>query len=156
MVAKARELNRDLSNCNFVVNASADLRTFPDETFDFIYSARVLQHLPTQKAIEQYISEFARVLKSEGLLVFQVPGRMPLRWRLQPRRRVYSLLRRLGVSKEFLYQKLGVFPIKMTHFPQSGVEGLLGRLGIRLLKIEADLDTSPGMPGAKYYAAKGT
>jgi SAM-dependent methyltransferase len=155
MVSKARELNRHLGNCEFVVNASADLKVFPDETFDFIYSARVLQHLPTQQAIEQYISEFARVLKSEGLLVFQVPGRMSLRWRVQPRRRVYSLLRRLGVGKEFLYHKLGVYPMKMTHFPQSAVEGLLGRLGMRLLKIETDLDTSPGMPGAKYYAAKG-
>ena len=155
MVTKARELNGDLNNCNFVVSDSADLRTFPDETFDFIYSARVLQHLPSQKAIEQYISEFARVLKSGGLLVFQVPGSMSLRWRLQPRRRVYSLLRRLGVGKEFLYHKLGVFPMKMTPFPRRAVESLLSRLGIRLLKVEPDLDTSPGMPGAKYYAVKG-
>jgi SAM-dependent methyltransferase len=154
MVTKARELNWELSNCEFAVNTSADLKAFPDEMFDFIYTARVLQHLPNQKAIEQYISEFARVLKSGGLLVFQVPGRMSLRWRLQPRRRVYSLLRRFGVGKEFLYHKLGVYPMKMTHFPQSGVMGLLDGLGIRLLKIETDVVTSPGMPGAKYYAAK--
>ena len=154
MVTKARELNGDLSNCEFAVNARADLKAFPDEMFDFIYSARVLQHLPSQKAIEQYISEFSRVLKNGGLLVFQVPGRMSLRWRLQPRRRAYSLLRRLGVGKEFLYHKLGFFPMKMTHLPQLAVESLLSGLRIRLLKVESDLDTSPGMPGAKYYAVK--
>ena len=154
MVTKARELNGQIGNCSFVVNNSADLRVFPNETFDLIYSARVLQHLPSQKVIEQYVSEFARVLKSGGLLVFQIPTSISLRWRLQPRRRVYSLLRGLGVGKEFLYHKLGVFPMKMTHFPQHGIENLLGRLGIRLVKVERDLDSSPGMPGAKYYAVK--
>ena len=122
MVTKARELNGQIGNCSFVVNNSADLRVFPNETFDLIYSARVLQHLPSQKVIEQYVSEFARVLKSGGLLVFQIPTSISLRWRLQPRRRVYSLLRGLGVGKEFLYHKLGVFPMKMTHFPQHGIE----------------------------------
>jgi ubiquinone/menaquinone biosynthesis C-methylase UbiE len=154
MVTKARELNGQIGNCSFVVNNSTDLRAFPNESFDFIYSARVLQHLPSQKVIEQYVSEFARVLKGGGLLVFQVPSRMSLRWRVQPRRRIYSLLRRLGVGKEFLYHKLGVFPMKMTHFPQHAVESVLNGLGIRLLKIEEDLETSPGMPGAKYYVAK--
>jgi ubiquinone/menaquinone biosynthesis C-methylase UbiE len=154
MIIKARELNQDLSNCTFIVNNSADLSIFPSETVDFIYTARVLQHLPNQALIERYVSEFARVLKPGGLMVFQIPSHMSLRWRIQPRRRVYSFLRRVGVGEQFLYHKLGVFPMKMTHFPQHAVEALLSRLHIHLLKIELDLDSSPGMPGAKYYGTK--
>lgn len=154
MIVKARELNHHLGNCEFIVNSEMDLKLFPEAAFDFVYTARVLQHLPTQKAIAQYIAEFARVLNNGGLLVFQVPSHMSLRWRVQPRRRVYSLLRRVGVGKEFLYHKLGVFPMKMTYLPRNAVEALLRNLGLHLLKIEPDLETSPGMPGAKYYAAK--
>jgi ubiquinone/menaquinone biosynthesis C-methylase UbiE len=72
MINKAKELNNDRSNqLDFVVNASAVL-PFDNNSFSFIYSTIVLQHIPYPQQVG-YIVEFCRVLKPGGLLVFQIP-----------------------------------------------------------------------------------
>jgi len=58
-------------NCEFVLNERTDLELFPSESFDFIYSSIVLQHIPHPFAIG-YIAEFCRLLVPNGLLVFQI------------------------------------------------------------------------------------
>lgn len=47
----------------FVVGNGSDLSVFPDNTFDYIYTFHVLQHLPRIIA-QKYIEEMHRVLKS--------------------------------------------------------------------------------------------
>jgi SAM-dependent methyltransferase len=69
------ELARDLdppANCHFMVNERSDLRQFADQSFDFIYSLIVLQHLEPQYSLG-YLREFLRVLAPSGVLVFQLP-----------------------------------------------------------------------------------
>jgi SAM-dependent methyltransferase len=72
MIAKAKELNRHGQRCVYHLNEAPHLRLFEDDTFDFIYSALVLQHVPRSLALA-YIVEFIRILKPGGLAVFQVP-----------------------------------------------------------------------------------
>jgi ubiquinone/menaquinone biosynthesis C-methylase UbiE len=79
MIRKARELNGDIANCQFVLNASAQLEQFQGNQFDLIYTNIVLQHVPTKAAILRYVGEFVRILKPKGLLVMQIPSAMPLR-----------------------------------------------------------------------------
>lgn len=66
MLKIAKERRPD---CNFKLS---DGRTIPyaDETFDSVYSYLVFQHLPLD-AVESYIKEAHRVLKKNGLFVFQ-------------------------------------------------------------------------------------
>ena len=73
MLAEAARYNRFGSACIYVLNDSPDLRCFENDTFDFIYSHLVLQHIPPD-ASKRYISEFVRVLKPGGLLIFQAPS----------------------------------------------------------------------------------
>ena len=73
MIARARTLDRD-QRCRFVLNEHADLSLFPDNTFDFIYSNIVLQHMQPQYSTA-YIREFCRVLKSGGIAIFQLPSK---------------------------------------------------------------------------------
>jgi ubiquinone/menaquinone biosynthesis C-methylase UbiE len=73
MVYQAAEYNRFGSACIYVVNDSPDLRRFQDNVFDFIYSNIVLQHMPPD-ASRAYIAEFVRLVKPEGLVIFQLPG----------------------------------------------------------------------------------
>lgn len=54
------------------LNTSAGLDAFADETFDFIYTAHVLQHMEPRFA-RGYVREFVRVLRPGGVLVFQIP-----------------------------------------------------------------------------------
>jgi SAM-dependent methyltransferase len=72
MVRSARHYNAYGSRCRFLVNASPDLRQFPDHSFDLVHSCIVLQHLPPEMALG-YIAEFLRVARPGGVVVFQVP-----------------------------------------------------------------------------------
>jgi ubiquinone/menaquinone biosynthesis C-methylase UbiE len=100
MIAAARKLNGAYPNCKFILNGNPDLRMFPDHHFDLVYCMLVLQHLPTRAAIATYVADLARVLAPDGLLVCQIPSHIPLRRRLQLRRRLYGILRSLGPDPE--------------------------------------------------------
>jgi ubiquinone/menaquinone biosynthesis C-methylase UbiE len=71
MVKHARELNKS-ENCQFILNTEADLKIFPDQSFDFVYSRLTLQHIePTYTG--KFIKEFVRILKPGGVAVFGQP-----------------------------------------------------------------------------------
>jgi ubiquinone/menaquinone biosynthesis C-methylase UbiE len=73
MIQHARGHNRHGDRCHYLVNEVDDLRIFPDEHFDFIYSNITLQHMPSRYS-RRYIAEFLRVLAPAGALLFQLPG----------------------------------------------------------------------------------
>ncbi|WP_263352961.1 class I SAM-dependent methyltransferase [Acidicapsa acidisoli] len=69
MIDQAETLNR-FAHCRYV--ASSDTRLpFTGDSFSFIYSNIVLQHIP-QYMSELYLREFVRVLAPGGVLVFGV------------------------------------------------------------------------------------
>lgn len=153
MIADARRLNRDYPNCTFTVNTSDNLRLFPDASFDMIYSVIVLQHLPDRQLIAAYLSEFMRTLKPGGLLVFQLPTDLAPRYRRQLRMRLYSLLRGLGVNREFLYRRAHLYPIRMNFIPQETVVKLLEAAGATVEEIQLDT-LAPPHPSCTYYVTK--
>ena len=154
MIAAARKLNIAFSPCEFVLNGDPDLRMFPRGHFDLIYSVLVLQHLPTRAAIAAYVADFVRVLAPGGLLVCQIPSHIPLRRRLQPRRRLYGILRGFGVPPRVLYNRLGLFPMRMTSMPEPDVRALLIAAGARVLEARADAMASTAIESRTYYVTK--
>ena len=70
MIRLARELTPWL---DFREVHGTDLRDFATNSVDMVFSWLVLQHLPRQRLILDYIAAMARVLKPGGLAVFQVP-----------------------------------------------------------------------------------
>jgi len=154
MVAMARELNASFPNCEFLSNDRPDLSTFPSDSFDLVYTARVLQHLPGRSRVERLIRELFRVVRPEGLLVFQLPSYIDLRRRLQPRRRLYQILKRLGGNKATLYKKMGLFPMRMNFIREKDVISLLNGVGAKVLKAEADSLAGPLIESRTYYATK--
>src|SRR5262249_31447273 len=148
------KLNAALSTCEFVLNDLPDLRMFPDGNFDLIYSVLVLQHLPTQAAIAAYLADFVRVLAPGGLLVCQIPSRIPLRRRLQLRRRLSRILRGLGVVPGVLYHRLGLYPMRMTALPERDVRAVLTAAGAKVLEARADAMASTVIESRTYYATR--
>jgi SAM-dependent methyltransferase len=142
MIAQAREWNRHCTRCRFILNTTGDLRIFESASIDLIYSRFVLQHLPSRALVESCLRDFIRVLKPEGLLVFQLPTRIGMLHWLQPRRRLYGFLRGIGVSERVLLGPLGLTPIAMRSMPQVGVARRVQALGGRLVRVEhpSDLD----------------
>lgn len=73
MVEKARELNRHGDRVQYHANWVDNLGIFPDSSFDFIYSSITLQHIPPPANIN-YVAEFMRLLRPNGVALFQVPN----------------------------------------------------------------------------------
>jgi SAM-dependent methyltransferase len=70
MIQQAESFNRHGASCQYCVNEDYDLAQFEDESFDFIVTYSVLQHIEPQY-VKRYLKAFLRILKPDGLLVFQ-------------------------------------------------------------------------------------
>ena len=136
MVDQARRLNERFPTCEFRVNATADLAQLDTASFDLVYSSIALQHIPTVPEIERYVSEFFRVVRDDGLVVFGLPYHIPSLWSFQLRRRVYALLRAFGVSEQWMLKKTPLTPMRMTTVPEAEVRRLLEREGANVLHTE--------------------
>lgn len=153
MVNMARDLNRDFPNCEFLVNESSELGMFDAGSIDLIYAHLVLMHLPSSALIESYLAEFLRVLKSDGLIVFQLPSHIPLRFRLDPRRRLFGPLRRMGLSGKFLYG-LGLVPITMRAVAEERAVAFLRAHGGTPLEVRRSRDPSTGIESRTYFVTR--
>jgi SAM-dependent methyltransferase len=154
MIARARDFHAAIRNLAFVHNPEPDLSLFPDHHFDLIYTTIVLQHQPDAATIRAYIGEFKRVLKPGGLLAFQLPSHIPPRLMLQPRARLYRLLRRLGIRQGLLYRHLGLSPGRMSYIPEPQVVAYLESLGANVLKVQPDDHAGPGIESRSYFVTK--
>ena len=155
MVGNATRFNEDVPNLRFVHNNRTDLRVFEDASFDMVNTRIVLQHLPDRATIEGYVAEFLRVLRDDGLLVFQLPSHLSLPIRLQPRRNAYLLLRRLGLKPTFLYWRLGLHPNRMVAIPTADVVRFLEGRGAKVLDTVTRRDPDLGeYTESVYYVTK--
>jgi hypothetical protein len=86
------------------------------------------------------------------MLVFQVPSRMPLRARLQLRGRVYGVLRRLGLSDDFLYRRAHLWPMTLNALPRPQVEAEVRAAGGELVAVVPDysLGTATRIESFRY------
>jgi 2-polyprenyl-3-methyl-5-hydroxy-6-metoxy-1,4-benzoquinol methylase len=69
MIRRAETLNQ-YAHCDYMTSVAERL-LFADESFAFVYSNIVLQHMPRRLAMG-YLREFVRVLEPGGVLVFGV------------------------------------------------------------------------------------
>jgi SAM-dependent methyltransferase len=153
MVEQARELHRDVSNCTFQTTEGA--LAFPDRRFDLIYSVLVLQHQPTRAAIGDMIRDLVRTLRPGGLLCFQLPSRLPLRRRVQLRRRLYGVLRAAGLGERLLYERWGLHPIRMNALAEADVRSLVTAAGGQVLAARPDDHAQAEMASRLYFVTRG-
>ena len=146
MLAAATQHNKH-DNCTFVLNERPDLSVFDDESFDFVYSTIVLQHMPPEFALG-YLREFARVLRPGGLAVFTLPagpshtliGRL---YRVIPRPLIYAYIRR----------RFGAV-LQMHGVPMEELVPELTRIGLRLERVDRDESPGPNWRGFRYAVSK--
>lgn len=136
MIARAREMNADRPNCEWAVNDAPDLASFADGEFDLVVSFIVLQHVPDRAVISSYLREMARILAPGGALVVQMPASMPLRQRVQWRRRAYHGLRAARVPERTLYRRFGLDPIRMNWMARRDVEAAIRLGGAHVIAVQ--------------------
>ena len=151
MVEQARRLNEAFPSCEFRVNATSDLAQLETGSFDLVYSSIALQHIPTVPEIERYVTDFLRVARPDGLVVFGLPYYIPSLWSFQPRRRVYALLRQLGVSEQWMLRRTPLTPMRMTTVPEANVRRRLEHEGATVLHTER-IDEGP-IRALRYYVS---
>ncbi len=150
MLERARQLTPD---CHF--REACDLSSFPAGYADLIYSSLVLQHQPNRKHVAALVADMVRVLAPDGLLVFQMPLYLPLRNRLQLRRRAYRLLHALGLRYTFAYERLKLNPIRMLALPQASVEEIVRAAnGVVVCVIPSAKSSAPFTSGIYYCTVK--
>ena len=72
MVEQAQQYNRFDEKVSYVVvPATSKQLPFQDDSADLIYSVNTLFHIPPHRT-KHYIMEFLRIMKPDGLMVFQV------------------------------------------------------------------------------------
>jgi SAM-dependent methyltransferase len=74
MVKIARERLRGIPHAHVHATNGASLALFADDSFDFIYSYAVFQHIPSRDVIFEYMREIHRVLKPGGIFRGQFNG----------------------------------------------------------------------------------
>jgi ubiquinone/menaquinone biosynthesis C-methylase UbiE len=74
MIALAKEKLRDIPNAHPHLTDGASLHMFADDSFDFVYSYAVFQHIPAREVIYRYLKEIQRVLKPGRLARLQFNG----------------------------------------------------------------------------------
>ena len=150
MIEQARRLNADAPSCTFLVNVDSDLGLFASRSFDLVYSRLVLQHLQSAATVRRYLTEFLRVVRPDGLVVFQLPDAVPWRARLDLHRRLYGLLRAVGVHRSWLYDRAGLNPMRTTGMSEEAVRRFLDAHGAVVARVEPD-EPAPAVPSFQYY-----
>lgn len=144
MIEQARAWNAHGERCAYHRNDRSDLALFPDASFDFIYSNIVLQHVAPRDAV-RYVGELVRVLRPDGLLVFQLPERMRMPWRLF---RPASLLRTRLRSR-------GSRPVMEMHgVPSRRIGGAVAAAGGRILRRDEDGAAGPMWRSLRYWVTR--
>lgn len=146
MLEMARRINPDCTFFNL-----ADF-AFPESQFDLVYSNIVLQHQPSRAIALHYIKQFVKMLAPGGLAIFQLPTHIPLKNRIQPRRRLYGFLRATGVSPETLLS-YGLNPIRMLAIPESRVVRFIEQQDAKILAIFPCPDFH-GIAANDYYVRR--
>jgi len=78
MIRLARERLRDLPHAHPHLTSGAGLAQFADESFDYVFSYAVFQHIPNREVVLEYMRETRRVLKPGGIFHGQFNGRAHL------------------------------------------------------------------------------
>jgi SAM-dependent methyltransferase len=74
MIALAREKLKGIENVFPHATDGASLSQFADDSFEYVYSYAVFQHIPTREVVYQYLNEIHRVMKAGGLARMQFNG----------------------------------------------------------------------------------
>lgn len=147
MIDLANSHNAFPDRVTYHLNETSDLSLFANDSFDFVLSIIVLQHIPNSLK-RAYLREFVRVLRPGGIAVFTVPShgnlslegivrRVPNSWQNAYRRRRYG------------YKNV----MEMHPLRRARVESTVREAGADVLYV--DREHSAGWPFTSYLYVVG-
>lgn len=137
MIKLANQYNKCSSKCHYYVNDSEKFPFSSNNYFNFIYTNNTLQHIPT-KYNKNYLKEFVRTLKSNGVLIFQIPhyykSKTNMFTRLRRRLRIRTNLKILFGLYDFSKIK-GTYSMQMNYIPENIVKNIINSAGGNIIDI---------------------
>jgi SAM-dependent methyltransferase len=151
MIDVAKQLHANVDGVRFFVNTSDTLECVASGSIDLVYSRLVLQHVHP-RYVRRYLEEFVRVLRHNGVLVFQLPDEIPP----VESHGVKRFLPRWVVTQIRWLRSVAAFPrMELYGLPQATVERLLTDLGTRVIDVTDDkVAHGTGTAGFLYCAVK--
>jgi ubiquinone/menaquinone biosynthesis C-methylase UbiE len=156
-ISEAMRRFPDMSSDNFSV-MGGDVLNFPDNTFDYVFSFDVLEHI---KDTDKHLQEVKRVLKPKGIYGFGTPNKITnIPWEIISSKSLtkwktyhcslhtYNQLKRRLRKNGFDYDFIDV-PI-MNDFVKNKLLNKTGIFGEILLKI-IDIDKLPSPLRTNFY-----
>jgi ubiquinone/menaquinone biosynthesis C-methylase UbiE len=160
MIDQARRINRFGDQCQYHLNEQSDLRLFPDNQFDFIYTNITLQHMEPRYS-KGYLLEFLRILKPNGLLIFQQTGERVIPPVTLPEKTGWlrRLYRAFPEPIRHLFQRIRGLRIQeprmeMYGIPRDEVTRFLTDHGGRLLDVTENKSGGPSWTSFRYCVTK--
>ena len=74
MIKLAQARLQAIPHAHAHATSGSDLAQFEDDSFDFVYSYAVFQHIPSREVVFNYLREIRRVLRPGGLVRCQISG----------------------------------------------------------------------------------
>lgn len=151
MIAGAIRFNKFDKNCTYITNIEPHLKCLGNDTFDFVYTNIVLQHMAPRYQVE-YIKEFFRILKPGGIALFQVrtakgpkPGSLA--------EKMYNF--KMERLKPFWKTVRGRPPIQVHTISPLIVEQIIAECGATLLDVKGtDKRIRKSRQSLRYCAVK--
>lgn len=131
MIEGANRWNQFGERCRYIVNTTPTIPRVADSSIDFVYSNIALQHSPPRYQ-RSYIGEFVRMLRPQGVAVFQV--------RIGPHRDEGSLQERwYRFTSETLrpgWKRMrGRPPVQVHTISERNVEQVIATAGAEILAV---------------------
>ncbi len=165
MIERAKRLNPDANVYDWRLNQRPNLELLESESFDFIYTNLVLQHMRPRIA-RSYVAEFFRIARRNAWIVFSLPDSETQTFK----RRMENALRNwvapalprpmvMAARRKFYPnapdEVLADLPfMQMFGIGRREVTALVGRLGGRVEHVDVGEDHGEGWVSARYYARK--
>jgi len=155
MVQLANQYKKSESKCKFFVNDSEQLIQFKYDYFSFIYSSVTLQHIEI-KWVQIYLKEFLRILRPDGILVFNMPSKdgrnissiEKIRRKLKLRTRIKLLLKSTGLFRNIT---LSEHLMQMNCMPENKVKAIIEKNLGKVIDVQITNTASPNFNGELVY-----
>lgn len=150
MISVAEKYN-EFKNVRFLISESYELKLFPDAYFDFIYSNIVLQHIKPRYTL-RYLKSFQRILRKDGILVFQIPDRM--------KNRFLDILWNNSITHGVIYPIFQLFRDRMTRkmglhpIRKKKILKFLTENDLTLLHCSKNENSGPRWVSQMYFVTK--
>jgi len=147
MIELANKYNRYGNKCIYYLNTANDLKLFPDNRFNLIYSNITLQHMEPRYS-KNYIKEFLRILAPQGIIIFQLPSESTQTLRKLIRHIIPTLL--LNFYNKVRYGGT----MEMYGIYKDEVLRLLRDNGGKILEMKKDQYAVKGWISFRYFVTK--